>query len=498
MAPRGRSIAFAAILARCLCALSAQGLPPDPACRRAVELHQSGKIEQSIPDYETCLEAHPTNVEARSNLGAALARLGRYDEAIDQYRRALEGAPDHLGLRLNLALSYYKSARFPEAIRELTQVHAARPEDENATLLLADCYLRQGRYAQVIELLAPLERAQPDNEAIAYLLGTALIRNGQVEEGQKLVNRILRNGDSAEARFLLATGIFMARDYPRAVKEFARVIELKPDLPGLQSYYGQALLYTGDPDGAADAFRKELAANPNDFDANELLGEILAARKQSDAAETFLRRALELRPDSVQAKNALTRLKSPALTDKESDTGLLAVGSTAPGFSLRNREATGNVTLESLRAAMPVVAVFGSYTCPKFRFDAKSLNGLAEKYSANVAFLLVYVHEAHASGDWQSTINDRENVTLAPAATFDQKVEHANTCARKLGIRFPIAVDDLDRKVESAYAAWPSAIYLVGRDGRVLWRSRLGEQDFRADEMQSAIDTALGSSPHRP
>ena len=36
-------------------------------------------------------------------------------------------------------------------------------------------------------------------------LGTALIREKRVEEGQVLVDRILRNGDSAEAHLMLGT-----------------------------------------------------------------------------------------------------------------------------------------------------------------------------------------------------------------------------------------------------------------------------------------------------
>ena len=37
-----------------------------------------------------------------------------------------------------------------------------------------------------------------------------------------------------------------------AVRAFATAIELNPKLPSLQSFYGQALLRTGDADGAAE------------------------------------------------------------------------------------------------------------------------------------------------------------------------------------------------------------------------------------------------------
>ena len=81
----------------------------------------------------------------------------------------------------------------------------------------------------------------------------------------------------------------MAKDFPSAVKAFARAIELNPNLPSLQSFYGMALLATGDADAAAQAFRNELAANPNDYDGNFQLASILAHRGRNRvAAELWL------------------------------------------------------------------------------------------------------------------------------------------------------------------------------------------------------------------
>jgi hypothetical protein len=45
--------------------------------------------------------------------------------------------------------------------------------------------------------------------------------------------------------------------------------------------------------------------------------------------------------------------------------------------------------------------------------------------------------------------------------------------------------------VERAYHAWPSAVYLIARDGRIAWSSRLGELDFHAEEMEQAIQALL-------
>ena len=147
-------------------------------------------------------------------------------------------------------------------------------------MLLADCHLQAGDYQRVIDLLQPLEAKNPDDLGLAYMLGMAYLHSRRVQEGQPLLDRILRNGDSAEARFLLGARMFESGDYPAAVRQLASAAELNPELPQLQSLYGQALLLTGDADGAAAALRKELSGNPNDYAANLFLGDILTTRKQ--------------------------------------------------------------------------------------------------------------------------------------------------------------------------------------------------------------------------
>ncbi|MCA1617580.1 MAG: tetratricopeptide repeat protein, partial [Acidobacteria bacterium] len=48
-------------------------------------------------------------MEARSNLGAALAALGRYKEAINQYQQALAADKHNASVRFNLGVAFYKS-----------------------------------------------------------------------------------------------------------------------------------------------------------------------------------------------------------------------------------------------------------------------------------------------------------------------------------------------------------------------------------------------------
>ena len=438
-----------------------------------------GDLEGAAREYRTCVQATPESAEIHANFGVVLAGLGRYDEAVHQYEAALPLSPPEVAerIRFNLALAFYKSSRIPKAISGFQALHNDHPADTRTSLLLGDCYLQSGRFSEAIDLLKPLTGTAEQQDALDYELGMALIRGGRPAEGQVHVDRILRRGDSAEGHFLLGSALFMDKNYPEAVQELARAVALNPKVPSLESYYGRALLFTGDADGAAEAFRKELELNPNDFDANYGLAAILSQRGKTEEARQLLYRAAELRPASTEVQAALEHGFSaiPA-----ADSGVL-LGAPAPAIQ----------SLDLARPAKPLVLVFGSYTCPKLRYSAADLKRAWAEFHDRVDFRLVYIREAHADGNWQSTINQKEGIDLPPARNLAEKKADAELCLRKLSLPFPFVVDSMEGTAEKAYHAWPSRVYLVGRDGRVAFDSRLGEQDFRIAGFASAIREIL-------
>ncbi len=453
---------------------------------RALSLHQRGKLEEAVEAYGEVVELNAGHAGAWSNLGVALAALGRYEEAIGAYRRALEIVPGDHRIRRNLALAHYKANAISEAAEELASLHLAEPNDVRTTLLLADCRLRLGDFARVEELLGPLEAAQPDNRALLYLLGMALVRGGKEEKGQRLVERLMAGGDTAEAHYLLGSAAFMARNYPQAVEEFSRAIALDPSLPSLNSYYGRALLFTGDAEGAESVLRDAVAADPNDFEAQYHLASILATLGRPEEARLFADRAVQLRPQAEAARSLLVSLDHSGDTEPPLDVSPL-VDRPAPDVQLRRPDGTW-FRLSSLRGH-PLVLVLGSYTCPQLRHGAPPLNALHARYQDRVRFLLVYIREAHPEGEaWQSTVNRREGVSLPEAAREEERAEHAALCRRRLDIRYEIALDAMDGRAEAAFDAFPSRVFVVDAAGQVRFESRLDVETFRPEALEAALD----------
>jgi tetratricopeptide (TPR) repeat protein len=267
---------------------------------RAIQLHQAGDFDEAIREYRKYLALDPGNFVARANLGAALSHQGRYTEAIKEYEDALRIRPGNPEVELNLALAHYKALQLSDAVRELLPLHSAAPANLQIGLLLGDCYFRLGEYKRAAELLEPFEAANPQQQALDYLLGMSLIRDGQINQGEVLVNNILRNGDSPEAHLMLGEARLAVNDTPGAISELSQALKLDPKVPLAHWLYGKALLESGHRAEAMEAFRQELKIDPNEFDPNVYLGALLNSAQKYQEAQPYLARALQVRPGAPQ------------------------------------------------------------------------------------------------------------------------------------------------------------------------------------------------------
>jgi hypothetical protein len=109
----------------------------------------------------------------------------------------------------------------------------------------------------------------------------------------------------------------------------------------------------------------------------------------------------------------------------------------------------------------------------------------------------VYILEAHPSDVWQMQSNVKDKVVFASPRNFEERTNVANSCVRKLGIKFPAVIDGFDNVTERAYTGWPDRLFLIDRDGRIVYKSKPGPFGFHPDELQKALEgMKLRASAH--
>jgi hypothetical protein len=125
------------------------------------------------------------------------------------------------------------------------------------------------------------------------------------------------------------------------------------------------------------------------------------------------------------------------------------------------------------------------------------LHELYEQYHEKVQFLSIYIREAHPiDGWWLGRRLTRKLFRIyAPKASMrhydPQSIEErralAGECEIALQYGIRTYVDETDDRVNTTYAAWPTRLYLIGLDGRVVYAGGLGPYDFKPAKLKTAI-----------
>ena len=296
----------------------------DDALRRGIEAQQRGDVNGAIEAYRKALAINPQLVEARANLGAALAETGQFDEAIAEDKQALVSAPDKAAVRKNLALAYYKKGDLASARPEFEAVHKARPNDLSVTMLLGYCDVKLQRGSDAVALLKPLERANESNPDFEFVLASGLIQAGEKDEGLPLMEKVARAAHSAEDYVIAGSERLHRREFKEARSDLDAALEIDPSIPGLWTLAGQARDALGDTEAAQSAFEAALRADPRDATANLYLGAIRLKQRDVDGARPLLELALQLQPDNPQARLQMAKVDS--MSGKNEDAVALLEG----------------------------------------------------------------------------------------------------------------------------------------------------------------------------
>ncbi len=168
-----------------------------------------------------------------------------------------------------------------------------------------------------------------------------------------------------------------------------------------------------------------------------------------------------------------------------------AVGSLAPDFVAERLTSQGKRTGQRVRLSdlrgRPVALVFGSYTCPPFRAVLPRIAEIYDRHKDGVEFFLVYIREAHPDDGWQMQMNRTEGVVFDQPSTDVERATIARACIARFALPLPVLLDPVSNEIDRAYAAVPSKLYILDREGRIAYRSGPGPWEFDVDAWEAAI-----------
>jgi hypothetical protein len=108
-------------------------------------------------------------------------------------------------------------------------------------------------------------------------------------------------------------------------------------------------------------------------------------------------------------------------------------------------------------------------------------------WEGEVRFLALYVREAHPTDGWRMTSNDRAGIAFAQPRSYLERAGVATKCGQSLSCSMPLLVDGLHDPVGHAYSGMPDRLYLIDRDGRVVYKGGRGPFGFKPGEMDQSL-----------
>lgn len=282
----------------------------DALFRQGITAQQQHHLRRAIEDYRKALALNPGLLEARANLGAALADSGDLNGAIAEDSKVVAAAPHNVSFRMNLALAYYKKGDWQNARTQFAAVHDARPSELGPAMLLGYSEIKLNHPADALELLAPMEHGRENNMDFEYVLGYAQILSGQEAEGLPRMEKMAKATNSPDAWLIAGTARLHRREFREARTDLEAALAVNPNIPGLYTMVGQARDALGDTDGAQPMFQAALKEDPRDFFANLYLGTMWLKQREFEKARPLLALALQLQPQNPQARLQMAKLDS--------------------------------------------------------------------------------------------------------------------------------------------------------------------------------------------
>jgi len=259
-------------------------------------------------------------------LGHAFRRSNRNDQAAQAFERALAIQPNHVPSLVWLAEMRLASNRPDEAERLLETARGIEPQSGAVLYGLGRAALARQDFPNAVKQLEAALTIAPSASRIHYPLALAyrgignrtqaeahLSKRGEVDlpPADPLmadVANLLQNAAAYEARGAQALD---ARDWPGAIEQLTKAIEIAPRNAYTRLNLGTAYYMQRDADRALEQYREAVRLQPSLARAHFGIGVLMETRRQDPAAIEEFTAAVTNDPSYIEARfslaNALRR-----------------------------------------------------------------------------------------------------------------------------------------------------------------------------------------------
>lgn len=262
----------------------------EAAFNKGVQLIEQQKYAAAAAQFEAVVAKFPAAAAAWSNLSFAYRRMGNLQKAEGAARKALALAPRDPGPLRSLVDIYLSQKRFGDAKPYLARLAALEPRNPAVRLTLGQIEAQTGNLSAAEKHFRAAAQLSPDDPGIRrslIALYLALKKPDDVLREQKELARLLPQ--NARAQFDLGIRLAQANRVKEALAAFEKAARLDPSNDLAVRNIARLQTQTGQTAAAVETYRKILAKDKDDSEANFALGMEAYRKKSWPAAERYFR-----------------------------------------------------------------------------------------------------------------------------------------------------------------------------------------------------------------
>lgn len=250
-------------------------------------LADSDQFREAVIFLRKAVDLDPKDFQSRAALGIALGSVPDYEQSIKVLEEADRMRPGNnvINMVLNAQRARQQAVpRVAEAIKEAR----TRPKDVDQKIFVIRLLAYSGRMKEAEPYIQEVERLAPDDLKASQAIAVAYLEAGDPESAALFYQRQLKIKEDP-GTYLGLANIYQKRGRNEdAAQAFARVIQLKPDSPGVMKIYADHLRNMGRRRESLDMYKRSLSLAPNNAPALFQAGLLSLRFNDVDAAKQYL------------------------------------------------------------------------------------------------------------------------------------------------------------------------------------------------------------------
>jgi tetratricopeptide (TPR) repeat protein len=260
-----------------------------------LHLAVTGRIEESLPEFERAVDLDPENADGHNNLANTYARLDRRPEAVAEYEKTIALNPRLPQAHANVATLLLKMGRTDEATAHLEQAKALGLRDAALEQLSGAIVARSQKKLETIEDWKHALETDPKNADLQSKIGVALAEAGEPAEALAYLRSAAQlEPQDAGRHYNYATLLSQLGQLTEAIAEYRAALQIRPAYAAAHINLANTLVQSERLEEAIAEYERGLELNPNSFSAHKNLAFALRALGRTAEADAHARRAAEL------------------------------------------------------------------------------------------------------------------------------------------------------------------------------------------------------------